>query len=102
MHSFMTHERVVAAGIVHGRRHAATPCPAKSEGSSHRWSSEARAGRAGWNGVHDTGVGMAQSPTRFLGADHTRAGLPFRFSIADYLPRERVVLFGDALDVADL
>lgn len=40
--------------------------------------------------------------TRFLAADETRSRLPFRFTIANYLPGERVVLFKDEPDIADL
>ena len=40
--------------------------------------------------------------TRFLAADETRTRLPFRFTIANYLPGERVILFKDEPDVADL
>lgn len=40
--------------------------------------------------------------TRFLAADDTRSCLPFRFTIANYLPGERVVLFKGEPDVFDL
>ena len=40
--------------------------------------------------------------TRFLAADETRSRLPFRFTIANYLPGERVVLFKGEPDVFDL
>ena len=40
--------------------------------------------------------------TRFLAADETRSRLPFCFTIANYLPGERVVLFKDEPDAAEL
>lgn len=40
--------------------------------------------------------------TRFVAADETRTRLPFRYTIANYLPGERVILFKDESDVADL
>jgi Ser/Thr protein kinase RdoA (MazF antagonist) len=48
-------------------------------------------------------LGLLDVPrTRFLAADESRALLPFRFTIANYLPGERVALFRDAPDVVDV
>ena len=40
--------------------------------------------------------------TRFLTSDETRTRLPFRFTLANYLPGLQVVTFKDEPDVADL
>lgn len=40
--------------------------------------------------------------TRFLASDETRTRLPFRYTIANYLPGKQVMTFKDAPDVADL
>ncbi len=40
--------------------------------------------------------------TRFLASDETRTRLPFRYTIANYLPGRQVMTFKDAGDVADL
>jgi len=40
--------------------------------------------------------------TRFLASDETRTRLPFRYTIANYLPGRQVMTFKDAPDVADL
>jgi aminoglycoside phosphotransferase (APT) family kinase protein len=40
--------------------------------------------------------------TRFLASDETRTRLPFRYTIANYLPGKQVMTFKDAPDVGDL
>lgn len=40
--------------------------------------------------------------TRFLASDETRTRLPFRYTIANYLPGRQVMTFKDEGDVADL
>jgi aminoglycoside phosphotransferase (APT) family kinase protein len=40
--------------------------------------------------------------TRFLASDETRTRLPFRYTIANYLPGRQVMTFKDEPDVADL
>jgi aminoglycoside phosphotransferase (APT) family kinase protein len=40
--------------------------------------------------------------TRFLASDESRTRLPFRFTIANYLPGRQVITFKDAPDVGDL
>lgn len=40
--------------------------------------------------------------TRFLASDETRTRMPFRYTIANYLPGKQVMTFKDAPDVADL
>lgn len=40
--------------------------------------------------------------TRFLASDETRTRMPFRYTIANYLPGRQVMTFKDAGDVADL
>ncbi|HZY68428.1 MAG TPA: phosphotransferase, partial [Devosia sp.] len=48
--------------------------------------------------LHDADV----PHTRFLAVDDTRSRLPFRFTLANYLPGERLVLFKNEPDVSDL
>jgi aminoglycoside phosphotransferase (APT) family kinase protein len=40
--------------------------------------------------------------TRFLASDETRTRMPFRYTIANYLPGRQVMTFKDAPDVGDL
>ncbi len=40
--------------------------------------------------------------TRFLASDETRTRMPFRFTVANYLPGRQVMTFKDAPDVGDL
>lgn len=40
--------------------------------------------------------------TRFLASDETRTRMPFRYTIANYLPGKQVMTFKDAPEVADL
>ncbi len=40
--------------------------------------------------------------TRFLASDETRTRMPFRYTIANYLPGRQVMTFRDAPDVGDL
>jgi len=40
--------------------------------------------------------------TRFLASDETRTRMPFRYTIANYLPGKQVMTFKDAPDVGDL
>jgi aminoglycoside phosphotransferase (APT) family kinase protein len=40
--------------------------------------------------------------TRFLASDESRTRLPFRYTIANYLPGRQVMIFKDEPDVADL
>ncbi len=46
--------------------------------------------------------GLDVPMTRFLAADETRSRLPFRYTIANYLPGRQVITFRNEPDVADL